>query len=76
MKEENINILCQNIKILREKNKLSKKEMAKRLGMGVCTLSKLEKGILPKRLSVEMLFVIERDFGIEAHRFVRDYLKE
>ena len=76
MKEESTNILCKNIKILREKNKLSKKEMAKCLGIGVIALSKLESGILPKRLSVKILFLIERDFGIEAHRFVRDYLKD
>ena len=56
MKEESTNILCKNIKILREKNKLSKKEMAKRLGIGVIALSKLESGILPKRLSVKILF--------------------
>ena len=76
MKEESINILAQNMRVLRENNGLSKKEMAKRLGIGVCSLSKLESGILPKRLSVEVIFVIERDFGVEAHRFIRDKLEK
>ncbi|MBQ8600581.1 MAG: hypothetical protein IJ407_04285 [Clostridia bacterium] len=48
-------ILSYNIRVLRER--LSKKEMAKRLGIG--TLTKIEKGILPPRLMVDVLFDIE-----------------
>ena len=55
---------CQNIKKIREKEKLSKKEMAKRLEIGVNSLTMLENGIIPKRISCELIFKIEDEFDI------------
>ena len=60
--------LSKNIKEIRKANGLTQKEMAKRLGIGVSSLSKLENGILPPRLTVDVLFIIERNFHIKVHR--------
>ncbi len=57
-------IFCQNIKKLREREKLSKKEMAKRLEIGVKSLTMLENGTIPKRLSCKFIFRIEDEFNI------------
>ena len=67
-----VEILSKNIKCLRKTNGMTKKEMAKLLGIGEGTLSKLENGVLPPRLTVEILFVLEREFDIQAHRFLRE----
>ena len=57
-------ILSKNICYLRARNGLSKKEMAKRLGIGSGTMSKIEKGILPPRLTVDILFYLQQEFDI------------
>ena len=59
-----IDYLSYNILYLRKSNNISKKEMAEILGIGISSLSKIEKGILPPRLSVEILFKIKNCFGI------------
>ena len=38
--------------------------MAKRLEIGVNSLTMLENGIIPKRLSCELIFKIEDEFDI------------
>lgn len=63
MKQEII-IFCCNLKYLREVNGLSKRKMAAKLNVGVKTLTHLESGILPKRLSCEILFHIKKEFNI------------
>lgn len=61
-----IKIFMKNIAYIRKKHGLSKREMAKLLKIGVESLNKLESGELPKRLSVKVLFEIERHFGVLA----------
>lgn len=51
-------IFCENVKRLRKIHKLSKKEMAKKLGIEVKSLSLIESGTLPPRLSCKVLFRI------------------
>lgn len=63
-KNDEIRILCENIKKLRGICKLSKKEMASTLGISVSSLTKLENGILPPRLDCYFLIQIYRNFGI------------
>lgn len=63
-KESESLIFCENIKMLREKENLSKAKMAKILGISVNTLTVIEKGILPQRLSCNVLFRIHQYFGI------------
>lgn len=61
-----------NVKWLREKHGLSKKEMAKILGISVGTLNKIEKSELPPRLSVDIVFNIYQHFGIHPkNQFVK-----
>lgn len=66
--KKEIHIFCKNIKRLRETERLTQKEMAERLGIGVSSLIKLEKGILPPRLTCEILFCIQRRFGIPPEK--------
>lgn len=69
-KQECIRILSENVKAIRKMHKLSQKEFAKRLGVGVWSISKLENGILPPRLSTEFIFDMEDEFKIPAHKIV------
>ena len=61
-------ILCQNIKFLRQKHKLSKNKMSQILGIGTKTLTQIENGILPPRMSSEPLFRIQSHFGIRPQQ--------
>ena len=63
-KRDEIAILCHNIRQLRRKENLSKREMARKLAIGEYSLTKIEKGILPPRLSCEIIFQIDKEFGI------------
>ena len=54
----------ENIKCIRKKAGLSQKEMACILGISASTLSKIEKGVLPPRLSCSVLFRLQQNFGI------------
>ncbi len=55
---------CNNVKRLRKQSGLSKQEMAKILGIGTKSLSMIEQGTLPKRLSVDITFKIYKNFGV------------
>lgn len=55
-----------NISYLRRKHSISKKKMCEILGIGVSSLNKIEQGILPPRLNVEVLFRIQSYFGVPA----------
>ncbi len=57
-------IFTYNVTWLRKKHKLSKAKMANLLGIGVKSLTKLEMGKIPPRISVDILFRIEEHFGI------------
>ena len=57
-------ILFQNIAWLRKYHRISKKRMAKLLGIGVWSLNKIEKGELPPRLGINIVFAVEKHFGI------------
>ena len=62
--EHEFKILCENVKKLRMKERLSQKEMASLLGIGIYSLKKLENGILPPRLTWRFLLSIHENFGI------------
>lgn len=53
-----------NVTWLRKSNGLSKKKMANLLGLGVGSLNKIERGELPPRLDVSILFRLRDCFGI------------
>ena len=71
MKKHDEEIFCNNIQVLRRRHKLKKEEMAHILHISVSSLSKLEEGRLPPRLSVEIIFFIYHYFHIRpADMFV------
>ena len=59
-------IFCQNVKTLRKQNGLTQKEMAEKLGIGVKSLSLMENGIVPKRLSTEVIYKVSNCFDVSA----------
>ena len=64
MKEDyEARIFGNNLKRIRKDNGLSMKAMSKKLGIGVKSLSLIEKGIFPPRLSTDILLKIHSEFG-------------
>lgn len=61
-----LGIFCENVRWLRAKHGLSKKEMAQALGIGTGSLTMIESGIVPKRLRCTVLVNIEERFGIDS----------
>ena len=61
--QEQLLNFCDNVRLLRRRAGLTQKEMAKRLGVGAVSISMLEKGTVPKRLSCEVLFRLALEFG-------------
>ena len=55
---------CKNFRLLRLKNKLSKREMARTLDISVYIVRKIESGILPPRLGASILTNIYNSFGV------------
>lgn len=53
-----------NVALLREERGLSRRTMAKLLGISPATLVKMEAGILPPRLSVEVIFRVWKFFAM------------
>ena len=62
-KDYEFKIFCQNLKTIRKQKSISKKEIAKKPGIGVKALSLIEKGIMPPRLSSCILIMIYNEFG-------------
>lgn len=61
---QEFDIFCHNVAWLRKHHKLSKKEMAKRLGIGVGSLNKLEGGTVPPNMTSEVLNNLCKHFHI------------
>ena len=57
-------ILGKNLLSLRRKHRLTQKEMAKRLGVGIKSLRSLERGVIPERLACDLLFAVLFQFGV------------
>ena len=72
MIEDEAKHFCENVKELRKANGLSQKEMAQKLDISVNSLSMLEKGTIPPRLSVSIVIKIHKSFGVKpAQMFVK-----
>lgn len=67
--ETEIFIFCENVKRLRAKEGLSKREISEILGISIRSLTMLEKGILPKNLCCDVLLVICNYFQLEPKMF-------
>ena len=64
-----------NVAWLRGRWGFSKKEMAQKLGIGLHSLNKIECGELPTMLGVEVLFRIDREFGIDPQTLLEQELR-
>ncbi|MGN0564588.1 MAG: helix-turn-helix domain-containing protein [Candidatus Heritagella sp.] len=63
MKQE-LETFCFNVTWLRKNNHISRKRMAELLEISEISLAKIEKGKIPPRLSVKVLFRIQSVFRI------------
>lgn len=59
-----IQIFLTNIKSLRINNNLTKTQMANKLKISVYKLNKIEKGLLPPSITIEIIFMIYNEFQI------------
>lgn len=64
--DDAMKFFSENVSQLRKSYNISKKEMAQILGVGIKTLDNIERGMLPLRLSVNVLFKIRDCFGISV----------
>jgi transcriptional regulator with XRE-family HTH domain len=65
-------VFCENFKKLREKEKLYKRKMAKILGIGVSSITLIENGTVPKRLSFKVMLEIYNNFGITPQEMISE----
>ena len=72
MIKNDVLIFCRNIKKLRILNNISQREMAKSLGIGKNSIVKIEKGILPPRLSLEILPKLYEWYGITVSALFKE----
>ena len=64
--DDSLKNFMRNITDLRKQNGLSKRQMAKLLGVSVRTITRLERGDFPSNLSVRIVFQIQKHFGVAA----------
>lgn len=65
---------CKNVTLLRKMNNLSQKEMAQICHIGLGSLQKIESGIIPPKLSANILFRLYRHFHIPIKQLFKDEL--
>ena len=61
-------LFCYNVKRLRDEHNLSKKQMAKIMGVGTKTLTSIENGAIPPRASAEIILKICDHFSISPQK--------
>lgn len=71
-----VQILLHNIAFLRQHHNLSKKKMAQALHISVESLNKIERGILPERLSAEVLVHLANRFNYTTVELLTRRLSE
>lgn len=65
----------QNVKWLRKRFGLSKRHMARLLGIGVGSLNKIERGEFPPRLGINTMFRVCAQFGLKFRDLVSKRLE-
>lgn len=66
--EEQVRAFCRNIVALREQNHLSVEDMAKIMKISSEALVSVEKGEFTDDVPFDVVFRIEKYFGIKAHK--------
>ena len=64
MDNHSFSVFFHNIAGLRKNYGYSQKYMAQLLGIGIGTLRKIEQGIIPPRLGIDIAFAVQKHFGI------------
>ena len=64
--DEELKNFMRNVTELRRHNGYSKKRMAELLGISIGTLSKMECGQFPPRLSVTVMYNVWKHFGVHV----------
>ncbi len=62
---DELKVLCKNIYYLRKKNGLTQREMAGRLNISLYSLRMIERRIIPKNLSCEILYYLQLHFFLD-----------
>lgn len=75
MHRTDLETLTHNLRWLRKRNGYSQKTMAGILKIGVGSLSKLEHGVIPPRLSVDFLFAAYDHFGIKPSELLSEWMQ-
>lgn len=76
MKDNEIIIFSRNLRFIKDKYKLTQKQMAEICGIGMVSMSKLLKNELPPRVGVECLFRLSKYFEVEIKDlFCKDFFK-
>jgi len=63
--KQQLNNFLSNIAWIRKKYGISKRKMSEALKISIASLNKIENGILPPKLSMDIVFNIYISFGIE-----------
>lgn len=58
-------LLCQKIRSLRIQNQLSQREMAKKLGIGITSLQKIEQNCFPTGVRCAVLLRLHQEFHVK-----------
>lgn len=61
--KDDVQIFCENVRWIKEKEGLSDRQLASILQIGLYSTRKLLKGELPGRMSVDVVFHIARHLG-------------
>lgn len=64
MSQKELDCFCKNVVKLRQERGFTKKKMAAKLGISIATLTKIERGTVPPRTGVEILYRIHNEFGV------------
>ena len=74
--EDEYQIVCHNIRVLRKTNGLSRTAMARRIHVSLKTLDSLEGGIFPDRIRIGFFFHVEQAFGIPPQKMLMVRLED
>ena len=74
--EEQSQIVCHNIRVLRRKHGLSRTAMARRIHVTLKTLDSMEAGVIPDRIGILFLYHVMQAFGISPQNMLMVPLQE
>lgn len=64
-KDSELEILCRNIIFLKNKWKLTQKELSEISGLSLYSIRRIQKGYCPDTLTVDVLFNLSKYYGIK-----------